>query len=432
MNWPALVGSIVLAIILISVVFPRVRAHWIGLKVRRFERLVLGEQLDEARELLGTWERRVRARDDGLRILLASLWADIGDHDRAVRVLEGIEILSIPGSKLVKRGVDAAMYPVLLSAKRVEEADRLFAEASERDPSAPWIVAARLRRAREKGDTDAVRAAVEPARRIVAIDKRHFDVSRELYITVAAMGRFDEASGILELMLASGTLASRAPWLFPGRSRWLVILGWARQSAGDEAGAEGAFVEAVRLAADRQAVERLVMVGRARGLFNAGRYADATLALERVLATTPDPVDRLALGECRRRAGRIDDAFALLREARGEGAEPTETDLLEARLLADVGRGAEAEAIALRGAGGEDVFDPVALGVLAYVRATSASPKAEASVYRWATRYPWLAERDDELLDRRAPDGRTWRDHLDLPSRSVVDDGGASGSDREH
>jgi pentatricopeptide repeat protein len=411
----ALVGSIALAILLVGFVFPRARAHLIGLKVRRIERLSMGGRLDDARAVLAKWEPRVRARHDRLRILIASLWTEVGDHDRAMRVLERVEILPIAGSTLVRRAVDGAMYAALCSAERVGDADRLLVEASGRDPSAPWIVAARLRQAREANDADTVRSALDQARRIVAIDPSHLHVARELYLTVALMGRFEEASEIAERMLPDGSrIAWLAPWRFLGLARWLTQLGWARLSSGDDAGAEEAFARAIRIAPDRPAIERLVATARASGWFNARRYGDAERALAAILATAPDPVHLRLLGECHRRAGRFEEAFALLGRAREAGVEPTEADLLEARLLADVGRGAEAEAVALRGAGGEDAFDPDALFSLAYVRVSTGSPEANASVRRWSTRYPWLAERE-ELLDRRAPDGRTWREVVELP-----------------
>jgi len=179
--------------------------------------------------------------------------------------------------------------------------------------------------------------------------------------------------------------------------------------------AEAAFQEFRERSSDRSAAEQQVSKIRAETLLYAGRTSEAASAYETLVASREGPGSYVGLAMCRVRLGDPQGASDALDRAEALGFDPDKALPVRAQIMVDRGLGAEAEELALRAAGGDPATsDPGSLYTLAYVRATSAHLAEAEETLR---RYVELQPHDPDLaplLERPAPDGRTWRERLEV------------------
>jgi hypothetical protein len=98
------------------------------------------------------------------------------------------------------------------------------------------------------------------------------------------------------------------------------------------------------------------------------------------------------------------------------GYPPGKARFLRCQILVDLGEMSEADRLAREAASERPASDPETVYTLAYVAATAHLPDADATLRR----YVELLPNDPDLgplLERLAPDGRTWRERLEVAPR---------------
>jgi tetratricopeptide (TPR) repeat protein len=418
----ALLGAMLALVLVIGVVlFLVLRYRRVSLQSAADVRAsIKAGDLEGARDRAEGWERRVKPKDVLQRVQLAGSWFAIGDHERALTTLSSTKYP--PAWKgwsfrPLRRQADEIRYRSLLGLGKTMEADWCLNEVVDTDPGAPWLVEVLAEGARRSGDPRRVDAALDHARRFVETHPGDLYAGHALLTSALERGAFAEAAAALDEMvpkIEAKVRGARAVYR-SDLSELRSLEGMVRLASGDEEGAEKAFAAALERDHGEVAIAR-VAKARADGLFNAHRFEEAADAYEQILSSADDGNALLALIECRRQLGTGGGVAPDLQGARSMGGDEKWAGLLEARLLADEGKGRDAERVALEAAGSDEPVDLTALYTLGYVRATNDLPGAEQTLRRWVVLFP---ERDDldDVLDAPVLGGGTWRERISVEPR---------------
>jgi tetratricopeptide (TPR) repeat protein len=425
-NWTVLFPVLLLAIALAIAVawgltslyarlvyFPR-----IGRRILALDRRRASDGIDAVRGDLAVWERGVSKRDYNQLIVVARQWQMLGDHDRALAALDRIRWPWWFPTQAFRRSADELRYRVLREAGRDPGADELLNRALDRDPGAPWLDAVRLEKATAAADPQERLAIYERSKTAALLERPHVELVAKVAAEAIAFGRLDDAVLLSRRLLHQMQELEREPGGYvrtPSHLRSIAKLRAAIGSlllgVGDEEGAAREFKQATGELADEEG-QYLLAICRAEGLPYARRFDAAASAFEAIARDATDDVRApFELAICRWHLGDPAGAREALARVRGLEPELLSIDRLEAMLFADEGKRNEAEAVLRPEDAPHDTF------AVAYVRAVLGLPGAVASLRVVAALHP-----DDDpdvvaLLDRAAPDGRTWRAHLDEPER---------------
>lgn len=426
-NWTVLIPVLILAIALALpttygvmwlysrfLYLPRIQRRILALDRRR-----ASDGTDAVRGDLAVWERRVSKHDANQLIVIARQWEILEDHDRALAALDRIHWAWWVPDRQFHRAADDLRYHVLRASGRDPGADALLNRTIDRDPAAPWLDAVRLEKAAEAGDPHERLAAYERAKSAALQERPHMDVVAKVASQAIRLGRLDDAVLLSRRLLSEMQERERWPGGYVRTTSHLrniaklrAAVGALLVGVGDAAGAEREFERAAETLMDQEG-RRDLAVCRAEGLMYARRFDHAEAAFEAIAAEAPgDARVLLWLAICRWRLGDPVSARRALERVRELKPDLPSFSGMEAMLLADEGKRDEAQAmLASSDPDDEDVF------VDAYVRTILGLPGAEGSLRLAVALYPEDEPDVAALLDRTAPDGRSWRAHLDQPER---------------
>ena len=282
-------------------------------------------------------------------------------------------------------------FDVLEALGEREQAARLINDTIDEDPDAPWLL--------KTGSTSRVPS---PADRSVRAQGMLVKDAFKDY-------RFDEAAELTEAMIHR---AAKDPLKRLALPFGYLALGSAQLAAGHDSAAESSFQRFVEKASDHDAAERLIVKTRPEALLKGGRFSEATLAYEALVAEqgTPDAFAGLAM--CYLRASEAERAAVALDRAVELGYDEDNSRFIRAQILADQERADEAVTLAREVASSRPPSDLQGTYTLAYVLATTLFPDAEAALRRHLE----LDPNDPDLpplLARPAPDGSSWREYLE-------------------
>jgi len=356
--------------------------------------LVMDGDLERAKAVADRWSQGFDSPNPLGRLRLATGWSLAGDHHRALSVLDSIELPQGRSGRVIRRLASEQRFDVLEALGENERARKILDDAIEEDPGAPWLLRATSKDQGEWADGSIV--------------------AQGMHVKEAFKGhRFAEAADTHEAVLRR---IGRNPVARLALPLGHLILGTAQLAAGRDSAAEASFQQFVNRSTDRVAAERRVMNSRAQALLISRRLSEATSAYEAVVAgqSTPDGFAGLAM--CRLRLGEVEQAARDLDRAEELGYDADKARFLRAQILVDQGRSEEAMTLAHEAARSRPSSDPQAVYTLAYVLATAHHPDAEATLRT----YVMIDPNDPDLgplLDRPAPNGRTWREYLESPPR---------------
>lgn len=351
----------------------------------------LGGDVGGAKALANQWDRGGGPRAPAARLRLAKAWSIAGDHQRALAILDRTQLPSGRMGRPLRRIASELRFDVLEALGEKEQAARVVDEAIEEDPRAPWLA--------KTGSTD---PASSPGKRSVYGQGMLVKDAYRDY-------RFDEAADMTEAMIHR---AARNPLMRPTLPFGYLALGSAQLAAGQDSAAEASFRQFVARSSDRDAAVRLMMKTRAEALLMGGRFQEAASTYEALVAEqgTTDVLAGLAM--CHLRVGETERAARDLDRAVDLGYDADKARFLRAQILVDQGRSEEAVILAREAASSRPPLDPQRIYTLAYVLGTAQHPDAEAALRG----YVELNPNDPDLaslLDRPAPDGRSWREYLE-------------------
>jgi tetratricopeptide (TPR) repeat protein len=414
----------------VAFVSGRVYLRRIRRQIRAIDRAGESEGPEAARAELVVWERRISKRDYNQLIVVARRWWVLDDHQRALAALDRIRFPWWFPTRAFRRAADELRYQVLRDAGRVAEAGSVFNRGLDRDPAAPWVAAARIEHAADAGDPQHLLAAFERSKAAALVQNPHLTLVAQVAKQAMRLGRHDEAITYTRRLLAELEAREGKPdgivrttTVVRSLAQLRAAIGALLMGAGDEAGAELEF-ERARIALDDEEGRRVIELLRAEGLVYARRFDEAAEVFDAIAREHDDGRAFAGLAMCRRRLGDLAGARVSLERARELAPELTSLRLLDAMLLADEGKRSEAEAaLASERADLDDML------ALAYVAVVLDLPSAEGSLRAAAAVYPGDEPDLAELLDRVAPDGRSWREHVEHPARPDVeaDPGGSAG-----
>lgn len=328
------------------------------------------------------------------RLRLAAGWSLAGDHHRALGVLDSIEIPGGRAGRYIRRLASEQRFDVLEALGEHERAKRILDDAIEEDPGAPWLL-----RATSKDQGELTDGAI---------------VAQGMHVKEAFKGhRFAEAADTHEAVLRR---IARNPVARLALPLGHLVLGSAQLSAGRDSAAEASFQEFVKRSSDQDAAEKRVMKARAEALLRSGRISEAAPVYEALVAEEGTADAYAGLAMCLVRLGEVERAARDLDRAEALGFDGDRARFLRAQILVDQGRSEEAVTLAHEAARSRPSSDPQAAYTLAYVLATAQHPDAEATLRTYVTIDPNDPDLDP-LLDRPAPNGRTWREHLESSPR---------------
>lgn len=388
-----LVAEIVLALValyLIAIIYARRASR----RMRAIlDRLNEGD-LQGAKELTARWDRGDRPKNPLTRIRLAAAWSTVGDHERALTVLDRTKIPPGLRGRPLRRMASGLRYTTLKAQGDEERAAWLLRDAMTKDPRAPWVLAA---------------TSIDPD----ASGRQTKNLQALATVIQAAVKdhRFEEAVEMHERFLRR---MARNPGARPVLGHAYLRLATYQVAAHRDSAAEVSFQKFLKRSSNRAVAENQVMEARAAGFLLGGRVAEASSAYEAV-ATEGRPEGYFGLAMCRVRQGQAERAERDLDTAEELGY-PKEVRFVRAQILADVGKDMEAVTLAREAASERPSSDPTAAYTLAYVLATARRPDAEAELRR----YVELCPNDPDLgrlLDRPAPGSGTWRERLEAPPR---------------
>jgi tetratricopeptide (TPR) repeat protein len=394
--------------------FPRIRR-----RILAVDRARSAGGVDAARGELAVWERHVPKRDYNALIVIARGWHLLGDQERALAALDRIRWPWWYPDRAFRRAADGLRYQVLREAGRNPAADALLNRALDRDPGAPWLETVRFEKA-IGGEPPESLAAYERSKASALGEHPNIELLAKVASRAAALGRFDEAVALTRRLLAELSARERKPGgIVPTaghlRNRALLhaAIGALLQGAGDGSGAEREFEVAAAELRDDEG-RRSLAICRAEGLLYARRFSDAAAAFEGVASGRDDGRGLLELAVCRWQLRDLGGARRALERARELRPDLVSVRRLDAMLLVDEGKRDRAVEAIRREEG-----DPSGDGnfSVAYVRAVLGLPGAERSLRAVAALHAQDDPDVEALLDRTAPDGRTWREHLAEPSR---------------
>jgi predicted Zn-dependent protease len=364
-----------------------------------FDRLNEGD-LQGAKELVAEWDQGDRPKNPLTRIKLAATWSDLGDHERALAVLDRTKIPAGLRGRPLRRMASGLTYTILTALGEEERAAWLLREAMTEHRRAPWVLAA---------------TSTDPG----ASERQMKNPQALATLAQAAVKnhRFEEAVEMHERLLRR---IARSPGARPVLGHAYLRLATYQVAAHRDSAAQVTFQEFLKRSSDRAVAENQVMKARAAGLLLGGRVSEASSVYE-VLATKGKPDAYFGLAMCRLRQGQAEQAERDLERAEALGYRREEVRFVRAQILADLGRDMEAVTLARQAASERPSSDATALYTLSYVLATAQQPDAEAALRRYVA----LCPNDPDLrrlLDRPVPSGGTWRERLESPPRPDLPD----------
>lgn len=217
----------------------------------------------------------------------------------------------------------------------------------------------------------------------------------------------DVADATEELISRASRSARRSEAMAPA----YLLLATAQLAAGRDEAAEASFKAFLDRSSDQDAARKRVMLVRADAHLIAGRFSEAAPLYEAAAAEQEIPETFAGLAMCRIREGDVESAVRNLDRAVELGFDDQKAKSIRAQILADQGRTDEALVLA-RDATSADQPTADAAYTLVYALVAAQHPDAEAALRAYAesnSNDPDLPA----LLDRQAPDGATWREHLE-------------------
>lgn len=388
----------------------RTRARRVVRRSAAIFRRVMDDDPEEARTLVAEWDRGGRPKDPFARLHIAKAWSMIGEHQRALSVLDSTKVPKGRMGRSLRRKASELRYRSLKGIGENDRADWFLRDAAADDPGAPWlgefsseVSKADTRQPWESKHERRERWSPRDARAIAVLAQ---EAVRER--------RFEDAAELHERFLKRVAKDPTARLILP---EMYLAHGAALLAASRDEEAEVAFQEYRARSSDPSAAGRQVIKIRAETLLYVGRIAEALSAYKTLVASREGPGALAGVAMCRLRLGDPQGASDAMDRAEVLGLDPDKARPVRAQIMADQGLGAEADELALRAAGGDHATtDPAALYTLAYVRATGNLPGAEETLRR----YVELQPNDPDLiplLERPAPGGRPWRELIEIPAR---------------
>ena len=377
-------------------------------------RLTTEGHTDAARELATEWDRAARPRSPFGRVNLAKVWFVLGEHKRALSVLDATKIPNSRACRPLRRIAAHVRYDALRGLGENERAEWFLRDQAAIDPTAPWLAFSRWETATTGGDVEAAGAALADVRALFAKHPKDEAVLAALAQDAFTGHRYADAADLLERLVRR---LDRPGARRLTRFELYLLLGMAQVAVGRDAAADGSFRTFVERSSDPADAERRVLGTRAGAYLVAGRLDEATRAYEQQLVADGESADaHVGLAMCVLRRGDSVRAARLLDRAEELGYPPEKGHLLRAQILVDLGEVAQADRLTREVAEGRSESDPELVYTVAYVRATAHLPDADATLRR----YVELQPNDPDLpalLDRPAPEGGTWRERLALAPR---------------
>jgi tetratricopeptide (TPR) repeat protein len=376
-------------------------------------RLTTEGHTDAARELATEWDRADRPRSPFARVNLAKVWFVLGEHKRALSVLDATKIPNSRACRPLRRIAAHVRYDALRGLGENERAEWFLRDQAAIDPTAPWLAFSRWETATTGGDVEAAGAALADVRALFAKHPKDEAVLAALAQDAFTGHRYADAADLLERLVRR---LDRPGARRLTRFELYLLLGMAQVAVGRDAAADESFRTFVERSSDPADAERRVLGTRAGAYLVAGRLDEATRAYQQLVADGQSADAHVGLAMCVLRRGDPARAAHLLDRAEELGYPPEKGRLLRAQILVDQGKGVEADRLARQAASDLPSSNPEALYTLAYVFATAHLPGAEETLRRYVELQPYDPDLAP-LLDRPGPDGRTWRERLEVASR---------------
>jgi hypothetical protein len=120
----------------------RTRARRVVRRSAAIFRRVMDDDQEGARALLADWDRGDRPKDPLVRLHLAKAWSMIGDHQRALSVLDATKVPKGRLGRSFRRHASELRYKSLKGLGENDRAEWFLRDTMVGDPSAPWPAAA--------------------------------------------------------------------------------------------------------------------------------------------------------------------------------------------------------------------------------------------------------------------------------------------------
>lgn len=415
-------GPVILLIILVVDVAVVLGGLWLVLRfiggriVKRSTHILrLAAEGDKAtaRALLEEWDRGDRPRAALARVNIAKAWLAVDEPTRAMRVLETTSISKSRRCLPLRRLAAHVRYDTLKALGEDDRAEWFRRDERAKDPTAPWLATSEWLSAYQEGDSDRAAAALTGVWSALA---RH--PKDEVALAVLAQDaftahRYSQGADLLEQLIHRLDRPGSRRLSWPDA---YLFLGTARLASGDDAAAEDAFRAFVKTSPKPEDAEIRVRQAKPDALLVGGRPTEASVMYERLTTGEDSAAAYAGLANCSIRLGEPQRAAQQLDRAEDLGYVSRDAKLLRAQILVDLGEVADADRLAHEEAAARPPSDPGALYTLAYVGVIGELPYAEEALRR----YIELRIEDPDLpplLDRPAPDGRTWRDRISIAAR---------------
>ena len=98
---------------------------------------------DAARELATEWDRADRPSSPFARVNLAKVWFVLGEHERALSVLDATKIPNSRACRPLRRIAAHVRYDALRALGKNERAEWFLRDQAAIDPTAPWLAFSR-------------------------------------------------------------------------------------------------------------------------------------------------------------------------------------------------------------------------------------------------------------------------------------------------
>ena len=373
--------------------------------------------MDEARALVDAWANRV-GKDPWQRLHLAAAYSSLEDHDRALEELDRVRFGWTIGraaersTATLSQFADDLRHRALLGSGRSDEARDFRNSAAARDPDAGWPTSARFAEALRTGDPDQGEQERERAREALRAQPRDLALTLETAVDAVRRFEFRVAIDLIDRFLHSVDEYTRQAQMTrrkpvrpaPLPPQLFELQALALTAVGDQTGADAAIARI----ADRIGPEDADNI-RAFGLLLSDRVAEASSLYESSRDKREGAESSLGLAECHLRLQDVTAAKAALARARELDADERRVALLDSRIMVMEGRWDDAaETIADVP---EDPADYERLFAIAVLDVGSGRPTAQESLLRYRSLVP-RDPRLEVLLEHRAPDGMSWREHL--------------------
>jgi len=366
-----------------------------------------------ARELATAWDRAGGPRSPFARVNLAKVWLVLGEHERALNVLDSTKIPNRRACRPLRRIAAHVRYEVLRALGEHERAEWFLRDQAAIDPTASWLAFSRWETATAGGDAEATAAALGDLRARFGKTPKDEAVLAALAQDAFTGRRYADAADLLERLVRS---LDRPGARRLTRFELYLLLGVAQVAAGRDTAGEESFRAFVDRSSEPEDAERRVLGARAGAYLVTGRLDEATRDYGQLAAEGESADAHVGLAMCVLRRGDPARAACLLDRAEELGNPPEKGRLLRAQILVDLGQVEAADRLTREAAVGRSGSDPELAYTLAYVRATAHLPDADATLRR----YVELQPNDPDLpalLDRSAPGGGQWRERLEVDPR---------------